>query len=106
MERERYEPVFAALADRTRTRVLDTVARSGGATATELASALPVTRQAIVKHLAVLDRAGLVKWQKHGRDVRYLVQPARLRDATRWLDRIAADWDRRLARLKALAEDD
>ena len=100
----RQEAVFAALADPMRSRVLQTLATRGGATATEVAVDLPVTRQAIVKHLGVLDRAGLVTWRKDGRDVRYEVHVDRLRDVARWLDRIASQWDRRLARLKAIAE--
>lgn len=100
----RLEAVFGALADPMRSRVLETLATRGGATATEVAMDLPVTRQAIVKHLGILDRAGLVTWRKDGRDVRYEVQIARLRDVARWLDRIASQWDRRLTRLKEIAE--
>lgn len=100
----RHEAVFGALADPMRSRVLETLATRGGATATEVAADLPVTRQAIVKHLGILDRAGLVTWRKEGREVRYEVQVARLRDVARWLDRIASQWDRRLTRLKEMAE--
>jgi DNA-binding transcriptional ArsR family regulator len=100
----RHEAVFGALADPMRSRVLETLATRGGATATEVAADLPVTRQAIVKHLGILNRAGLVTWRKEGRDVRYDVQVARLRDVARWLDRIASQWDRRLTRLKEMAE--
>ena len=103
-EPTRQEVVFAALADPMRSRVLQSLATRGAATATEVAMDLPVTRQAIVKHLGVLDRAGLVTWRKDGRDVRYEVHVDRLRDVARWLDRIASQWDRRLARLKAIAE--
>jgi DNA-binding transcriptional ArsR family regulator len=102
----RLEPVFGALADPMRSRVLETLAVRGAATATEVAEDLPVTRQAIVKHLGVLDRAGLVRWRKEGRDVRYEVQVARLRDVARGLDEIASRWELRLTRLKEIAEGD
>ena len=95
---------MTALADPMRSRVLQTLATRGAATPTEVAADLPVTRQAIVKHLRILDRAGLVTWRKDGRDVRYEVDVHRLRDVARWLDRIASQWDRRLTRLKAIAE--
>ena len=67
------EDVFTALADPTRRRVLDLLAEHGHGTATTLAAELPVSRPAVIKHLAVLDRAGLVAAQRHGREVRYVV---------------------------------
>jgi DNA-binding transcriptional ArsR family regulator len=97
--------VFAALADPTRRRVLDALAAHGGATATVLAAELPVSRQAIVKHLAVLDQAGLVVGSRTGREVRYAVRPERLTAAARWMERLAAQWDVRLAAIKRIAED-
>ncbi|MFJ4923044.1 ArsR/SmtB family transcription factor [Streptomyces sp. NPDC088725] len=96
--------VLAALADPTRRRILDALAARGEATATVLATELPVSRQAIVKHLAVLDRAGLVTGRREGREARYAVAPARLGATARWLDRKAAEWDVRLAAIKRLAE--
>lgn len=96
--------LFAALADPTRQQLLDILAARGGATATTLAAGLPISRQAIVKHLAVLERAGLVVGQRRGREVRYTVQPARLDVATRWLTDRAAFWDAHLAAIKRLAE--
>jgi DNA-binding transcriptional ArsR family regulator len=96
--------VLAALADPTRRRVLDAVAARGEATATALAAELPVSRQAIVKHLAVLDRAGLVSGRRHGREMRYSVRPEQLDVTARWMSARAAEWDVRLARLKRLAE--
>lgn len=98
------EPVLAALADPTRRRVLDAVARHGEATATMIAAEMPVSRQAVVKHLAVLDGAGLVSGRKAGREMLYRAQLAPIMDAARWLDAVAAEWDTRLARIKALAE--
>lgn len=96
--------VFAALADPTRWQVLDLLAARGEGTATSLAAEVPVSRPAVIKHLGVLDRAGLVERRRLGREVRYVVRPRRLEQAASGLARIAAEWDARLARLKALAE--
>ncbi|MER7153569.1 ArsR/SmtB family transcription factor [Streptomyces lydicus] len=96
--------VFAALADPTRRRILDALAAHGEATATVLAHELPVSRQAIVKHLGVLDRAGLVAGHREGREARYRVIPERLEVTARWMDRVAAAWDSRLSAIKRLAE--
>ncbi|MFD5083776.1 ArsR/SmtB family transcription factor [Kitasatospora sp. NPDC058406] len=96
--------VLGALADPTRRRLLDLLAAQGEATATTLAGRLPVTRQAVVKHLAVLDTAGLVTGRRAGREVRYAVRPEALDATARWMASLAADWDRRLARIKLLAE--
>ena len=98
------DDVLAALADPTRRRVLDAVAARGEATASAIATELPVSRQAVLKHLAVLDRAGLVSGRRHGREVRYAVRPERLAAAARWMSERAAAWDARLARIKTLAE--
>ena len=96
--------VFAALADPTRWQVLSLVAQGGGATATTLAGELPVSRVAVVKHLGVLDRAGLVESRRAGREVRFAARPERLEETARWMSGVAAEWDDRLARLKRLAE--
>jgi DNA-binding transcriptional ArsR family regulator len=98
------DELWAAVADPTRRRLLDALLAHGDATATTLAAELPVTRQAIAKHLAVLDRAGLVEGKRHGREVRYAVRPERLDAATQWLARVAAQWDERLVAIKRLAE--
>ncbi len=98
------DELWAAVADPTRQRLLDALLVRGEATATELAGELPVTRQAVAKHLAVLARAGLVEPRRQGREVRYTVRPERLDAATRRLARVAAQWDERLARIKRLAE--
>jgi len=96
--------VFAALGDPTRWRLLGTLAQQGEGTATTLAALLPVSRPAVIKHLGVLDRAGLVTRHRTGREVRYRVEPARLEATARQIAAVAAAWDRRLAALKALAE--
>jgi ArsR family transcriptional regulator, cadmium/lead-responsive transcriptional repressor len=102
--REGGDELWAAVADPTRRAVLDVLLAHGQATATTLAAELPVTRQAVAKHLAVLERAGLVEGRRRGREVRYAVRPERLDAATRGLMRVAADWDTRLATIKRLAE--
>jgi DNA-binding transcriptional ArsR family regulator len=98
------DEVLAAMADSTRRQLLAALAASGPATATELADRLPITRQAVAKHLAVLSRAGLVTSSKHGRDVRFAVQTSGLSLTADWLAALAADWDGRLAAVKRIAE--
>jgi DNA-binding transcriptional ArsR family regulator len=98
------DELWAAVADPTRRRLLDVLLAHGEATATTLARELPVTRQAVAKHLAVLDRAGLVEGRRWGREVRYAVRPERLDAATQWLARVALQWDERLAAIKWIAE--
>jgi ArsR family transcriptional regulator, cadmium/lead-responsive transcriptional repressor len=98
------DALWAAVADPTRRRVLDALLERGEATTTTLAQELPVTRQAVAKHLAVLDRVGLVAGRRRGREVRYTVRPERMDDAAEAMARVAAQWDRRLARIKRLAE--
>lgn len=88
--------IFEALADPTRREVLTLVGRQGPVTATELAAQMPVTRQAVAKHLDALRSAGLVERDKHGRDVRYGLRPAGLEHAGAWMDDVGAAWDRRL----------
>jgi DNA-binding transcriptional ArsR family regulator len=97
--------VFAALADPTRWRVLTLLAERGDGTATTLAGELPVSRPAVIKHLAVLDRAGLVEARRRGREVRYTVRPERLDATARDLAGLAAAWDARLAAIKRMAEE-
>lgn len=98
------DSVLGALADPTRRLLLDLLAARGQATATTLAEGVPVSRQAVVKHLAVLEAAGLVVGGRVGREVRYTVRPAALDATARWMSALAADWDHRLARIKRIAE--
>jgi DNA-binding transcriptional ArsR family regulator len=91
--------VFAALADPTRLEMLTRLARGGPATATELSSALPISRQAVAKHLAALSAAGLVERHPSGREVRYSFEPGPLGDVVRWAEDVGDTWDRRLDRL-------
>ncbi|KOU55099.1 ArsR family transcriptional regulator [Streptomyces sp. MMG1533] len=101
---EDVDSVLGALADPMRRRLLDLLAAQGQATATTLAERLPVSRQAVVKHLTVLDAAGLVSGTRVGREVRYAVRPTALDATARWMASLAADWDRRLANIKRVAE--
>ena len=96
--------VFAALADPTRWRLLTLLASRGSGTATTLAAELPVSRPAVIKHLNVLDRAGLVEGHRLGREVRFSVRPERLDQTARWLADVASEWDARLAAIKRIAE--
>ena len=96
------DAVFAALSDPTRRRVLRLVAERGPTSATLLERELPVTRQAIVKHLAVLNRAGLVAGRRTGQEVRYALVPEPLEEVADWIAEIGSRWDDRLARLREL----
>jgi ArsR family transcriptional regulator, cadmium/lead-responsive transcriptional repressor len=92
------DAVFAALADPTRREVIGRLAREP-LSASALAGELPISRQAVAKHLAALDRAGLVEGRREGREVRYSLTPAPLADAMVWMATVGAQWDERLARL-------
>ncbi len=90
--------VFGALADPMRRRLLSAIAEHP-ATATELATALPISRQAVAKHLSSLSQAGLLERERTGRDVRYRMTPEPLSDAVSWMAEVGGQWDERLARL-------
>lgn len=96
-------PVFAALGDETRWSILAALGE-GDASASALAERLPVTRQAIAKHLGVLAEVGLVEPVRVGREVRYRVVGSELSATASRLDAIGRDWDRRLAAIKEIAE--
>lgn len=92
--------LFGALADPTRRALLRRLGADGPTSATRLAGGLPVTRQAVVKHLQVLAEAGLVSAERAGREVRYALVPERLTPGVSWLVDTGAAWDRRLGRLR------
>ena len=92
------DAVFAALSDPTRRAVIGRLAQEP-ASASRLAGELPVSRQAVAKHLAALDRAGLVAARREGRETRYTLDPAPLGEAMAWMASVGAQWDERLARL-------
>lgn len=96
--------VFSALGDETRWSVLQTLGE-GDASASALAGRLPITRQAIAKHLAVLEEVGLVQPVRAGREVRYQVVGSEISAAARRLEAIGTAWDNRLAAIKEIAED-
>jgi len=98
------EELLEAVADTSRRRVLDLILAHGEVTPTALAAELPFTRQAVAKHLAVLDRAGLVASKRTGREVRYSVRPEHLDVAVRAMAKVAARWDARLGAIKRIAE--
>jgi len=98
------EDMLEAVADTSRRRVLDLILAHGEVTPTALAAELPFTRQAVAKHLAVLDRAGLVESKRTGREVRYSVRPEHLDVAVRAMAKVAARWDARLTAIKRVAE--
>ena len=98
------EELVEAVADASRRRVLDLLLARGELTPTELAAGLPFTRQAVAKHLTVLDRAGLVEGTRRGREVRYSVRPEHLDVAVRAMAKVAARWDARLEAIKKTAE--
>lgn len=95
--------IFFALGDRTRLSVLNKLG-SGAQSATALASGAKVSRQAIVKHLQVLEGAGLVTHEKRGREVLYLVDSERIREAQSYLDMVSVKWDEAIDRLKKSIE--
>jgi DNA-binding transcriptional ArsR family regulator len=94
------QPVLTALADPTRRAVFERLNSKGPASASRLASELPVSRQAIAKHLTLLDSVGLVARAEQGREVVYSASVGPLAEVTAWLERVGADWDVRLERLK------
>ena len=91
--------LWSAIGDPIRRQILDLLLAAGDGTSTSLSERLPVTRQAVAKHLVALDRAGLVEGRREGREMRYSLTPAPLTEAMRWMDDVGAQWDERLARL-------
>jgi DNA-binding transcriptional ArsR family regulator len=104
MSRTADDQLWSAIGDPTRRRMLDLLLESNGGTATTLSEHLPVSRQAIAKHLVVLSRVGLVRSSTSGRERRYDVDPDRLALASEHLVSVGSTWDRRLNRIKRLAE--
>ncbi len=98
------DALWSAIGDPMRRRLLDILLADGPATPTGLSARLPVTRQAVSKHLAVLDRAGLVRQRTAGREKQYRLDEAQFERAVAQLSSVGAAWDGRLQRIKALAE--
>jgi len=91
--------VFSALADPTRRGLMERLSSDGPLSATDLAAGGPISRQAVVKHLAALSAAGLLRAERRGREVLYTVDPARLDPIAQWMERIGHLWDQRLVAL-------
>lgn len=98
------DDLWSAVGDPTRRRILDLLVAEGGGTSTTLSERLPVSRQAVAKHLGVLDRVGLVQVTPAGRERRYDVDEAQLARAVAQLSAVGATWDARLQRIKRIAE--
>ena len=94
------QPVLSALADPTRRSMFERLNAEGPASASRLASELPVSRQAIAKHLTVLESVGLVERSSHGREVVYTANVAGLSEVTEWVESVGQAWDNRLDRLR------
>lgn len=94
--------VFAALGDPVRLKLL--VKIGDGGSIKQLAEGLPMTRQAVTRHLRVLERAQLIEARRIGREMQFVARPARLRQAQGWLDDVARQWDGTLSRLKSHVE--
>jgi len=100
----RMDAVFTALGDPIRRRTLERLSRGGTVTASALAAKLPISRQAVAKHLAALHEADLVTSDRVGRETRYALRPEALDDAARWIQTVGADWDDRLEALRRSLE--
>ena len=98
--------VFAALGDETRLRLVSRLSIGGPASIAKLTAGFPITRQAITKHLRMMEEAGLVRSAPHGRELVWELQQRRLAAARRHLETISAQWDETLGRLKAFVEED
>jgi DNA-binding transcriptional ArsR family regulator len=97
-------PVFAALGDETRLRIVSRLCEGGPTSITRLTEGSEVTRQAITKHLYIMEEAGLVRSTRQGRESVWELEPVRLEDARRCLDAISKQWDDAIGRLKRLVE--
>ena len=98
-------PLFAALGDKTRLRLVSRLCDDGPMSITRLTGGSNVTRQAITKHLRVMEQAGLVRGTRHGRESVWQLDQQRLKDARHYLARISKQWDEALSRLRELVED-
>ena len=101
---ENQQSLFTALADPMRRDLLTNLAEHSPRTATQLAEEYPVTRQGILKHLTVLEHAGLVAIHQVGREKRYTLTPEPLKELEQWIEDIGAKWDQRLLRLRTWLE--
>lgn len=105
MARRSRAPIFAALGDETRLQLVARLCNSGPLSISRLTAGSNVTRQAITKHLRVMEEAGLVRSTRHGRESVWQLEQRRLDDARRYLDEISKEWDEALGRLRTFVED-
>ena len=103
---ERQQPIFSALAAPMRRELLLNLAKNSPRTATDLAEEHPITRQGILKHLNILEEAGLVAVHQVGREKQYTLNPEPFGELEQWINAIGAIWDARLLRVKAFVESD
>lgn len=103
---EQQQPIFAALADPMRRQLLVKLAENSPKTATQFAEEFPITRQGILKHLNILEEAGLVMVYQKGREKRYTLTPEPLSELEQWIKDLGAKWDERLLRLKTFLENE
>jgi DNA-binding transcriptional ArsR family regulator len=104
MNAGRDDELWSAIAEPSRRRVLDLLVQGGETTASALAMEVPFSRQAVIKHLVVLEQAGLITRRREGREVHFRVEPERLKDAAHAMAHQANQWDQRLQAIKRLAE--
>ena len=105
MSSDTQQRTFVALADPTRRALIERLSAEGDQTSTELAKELPITRQGVSKHLNILAEAKLVTVRQKGRDRYYTLQPQQLNEAITWVDRVRAQWERRLTALAAYLDE-
>ena len=99
-------PIFTALADPMRRKLLQDLAENSPKTATQLAKEYPISRQGVLKHLNLLEEAGLVAVYRKGREKRYVLTPEPLGELDQWIKVVSAKWDERLLKLKTLLENE
>ena len=102
---ETVENVFNAVADPTRRQILERLRADGPLSIKELAAPLPISRQAVTKHLDILRAAGLIRMERVGRERLHFLVANPLREVADWLEPYAEEWDRRLQRLKQHLEE-
>ncbi|MBT2765562.1 helix-turn-helix domain-containing protein [Paenibacillus sp. ISL-20] len=100
------EPIFTVHAEPIRRRLMENLVKNSPKTATQLANEFTITRQGILKHLKVLEQAGLVYVDQKGRDKRYLLRTEPLNELEQWIQEIGVKWDQRLQRLKIMLEEE
>ena len=98
-------PVFAALGDETRLQLVSRLCNNGPTSITRLTDGFPMTRQAVTKHLRVMQKSGLVRSSRHGRENIWQLDQRRLSDVRHYLDLISKQWDDALGRLRGFVED-